>query len=584
MKNASTGRGPVKRCREGGKHIEMKMFTVKRMLPVELALVLFLSFVGCAKQTPQHHGQTPSISPTAAQTEAPEEYPYKHVPNIINDNYRNYYEIFVGSFYDSDGNGTGDLNGVAQKLDYLNDGDNATNADLGFNGIWLMPVMPSPSYHKYDVTDYYGIDPKYGTIKDFQKLVYVCHERGIKLIIDFVFNHTSAQHPWFLQAVSYFESLGSGEQPDFEVCPYAAYYHFSTEKAGATGWYRAGESDWYYEGVFWDQMPDLALENEAVRREIEKAASFWLELGVDGFRLDAVKEYFSGRPEANSEVLRWFNDYVLSVKPDAYLVGEAWETTLSGVAPYYKSGILSFFNFPLAQATGSVAAVIKRGEGASLAALLTQSAKVYGEVNSSFIDAPFLSNHDTSRISAQYINDARKMKLAAGLLFTMNGSVFVYYGEELGMNSKGDKDENKRLPMHWSDTDFIGTPNPPVGADEVTQKFAALDEQQKDPLSIYSYYKRALQIRNENPEIARGDSAQVPALTSGGICAVSKTYQNSTVLLVYNIGAEAAEVSLTGTQYQGYTLCGYLTVDEATVVQDAGKLCMPSYAIAVLKP
>ena len=556
----------------------------KRMASAGLATVFLLSLAGCMKEVPEQLEVTPPASPLAVETAAPAEYPYNHALNIINDNYRNYYEIFVGSFYDSNGDGMGDLNGVMQKLDYLNDGDDAMDVDLGFNGIWLMPVMPSPSYHKYDVTDYYGIDPAYGTLEDFQNLVNACHDRGIKIIIDFVFNHTSAQHPWFLQALSYYENLGSGEQPDFEACPYAAYYHFSTEKAGATGWHRAGNSDWYYEGIFWDQMPDLALENEAVRRELESAAAFWLELGVDGFRLDAVKEYFSGRPEANNEVLRWFNDYVLSVKPGAYLVGEAWETTLSGVAPYYKSGMLSFFNFPLAQATGNVAAVIKRGEGASLAALLTQSANAYGEVNPNFIDAPFLSNHDTSRISAQYINDASKMKLAAGLLLTMNGSVFVYYGEEIGMNSKGDKDENKRLPMHWSNTALTGIPKPPVGADEVTQKFAALDEQQEDRASIYSYYKRALRIRNENPEIARGVAKEVPALTSGGVCAVSKTYQNSTVLLVYNIGGEAANVSLAGTQYQGYTLYGYLTVNETPAVLEGGTLSLPAYAVAVLKP
>jgi glycosidase len=125
-----------------------------------------------------------------------------------------------------------------------------------------MPIMPSPTYHKYDVTDYTAIDPAYGTLEDFQALLDACHARGIRLIIDFVFNHTSAKHLWFLQAVEYYKTLAPSAQPDYSVCPYAAYYHFSTDKKGASGWYRVGNTEWYYEGMFWDQMPDLALENE----------------------------------------------------------------------------------------------------------------------------------------------------------------------------------------------------------------------------------------------------------------------------------------------------------------------------------
>ncbi|HWQ05864.1 MAG TPA: alpha-amylase family glycosyl hydrolase, partial [Feifaniaceae bacterium] len=241
----------------------MKKSLVKRILLIFLTLCLLVPLAGCFGAE-QANG---------------------HALNVPDDNYRTYYEIFVASFYDSDGDGIGDLNGITQKLDYLNDGDDKTDTDLGFNGIWLMPIMPSPSYHKYDVTDYTAIDPVYGTLEDFQALLDACHARGIRLIIDFVFNHTSAKHPWFLQAVEYYKTLAIGQQPDYDVCPYAAYYHFSTEKKGASGWYRVGNTDWYYEGKFWDQMPDLALENEQVRRELESAAAFWLNMGVDGFRL-----------------------------------------------------------------------------------------------------------------------------------------------------------------------------------------------------------------------------------------------------------------------------------------------------------
>lgn len=540
----------------------MKHHLPKRLLTAFLVFCLFVSLAGCSGAGKKGD----------------------HALNVPDDNCRTYYEIFVRSFFDSDGDGIGDLSGITQKLDYINDGDDKTDTDLGFNGIWLMPIMPSPTYHKYDVTDYTAIDPAYGTLEDFQALLDACHARDIRLIIDFVFNHTSAKHPWFLQAVEYYKTLAQGAKPDYGVCPYAGYYHFSTEKKGASGWYRVGNTEWYYEGMFWDQMPDLALENEQVRRELENAASFWLNMGVDGFRLDAVKEYVSGSPESNNEILSWFSDYVTSVNPDAYLVGEAWETNAVGLSVYYKSGITSLFDFPVAQATGSVATVIKSESGEKLASLLTRSAEIYGAVNPSFIDAPFLSNHDTSRVSAQYVNDPIKMKLTAGILLTMDGSPFVYYGEELGMNSMGKKDENKRLPMHWSDTDTTGTPLPPSGADSVEQKFPALDVQISDPLSMYSYYKSAIRVRNENPELARGTVEIVPSLTSGSVCAVTKTYDETTILVCYNIGETSANLALSDTPFAKYKLYNVLAVDEQPVALEKGVLTLPPYAIAVLRP
>lgn len=212
--------------------------------------------------------------------------------NVIDDNYRTYYEVFVYSFYDSDGDGIGDLKGLTENLDYINDGDPETDTDLGCNGIWLMPVMPSTTYHKYDVTDYEAIDPEYGTMDDFTTLVDGCHKRGINVIIDFVMNHTSSQHEWFQTAYQYLQSLPEGAEPDASECPYVDYYNFSKEKLG--GYYPVDGTDWYYEGQFWSEMPDLNWDNEALKTEFEQIVQFWLDLGVDGFRLDAVKEFYSG--------------------------------------------------------------------------------------------------------------------------------------------------------------------------------------------------------------------------------------------------------------------------------------------------
>lgn len=513
--------------------------------------------------------------------------PYDYVQelNIIDDNYRNFYEIFVYSFYDSDGDGIGDINGIISKLDYINDGDDTTDSDLGFNGIWLMPIMPSTTYHKYDVTDYYNIDPQYGTLEDFKKLIEECHKRGIDLIIDYVFNHTSAKHPWFEEAVSYLESLDEGSEPNLEECPYVGYYNFTKEYNGSNTYHKAGTSNWYYECVFWDQMPDLALENEMVRKEIEDITKFWLDLGVDGFRLDAAKEYYSGEKDRNVEVLNWFTDYVKSVKEDAYIVAEVWEEQ-TAIATYYESGIPSLFNFPLSMHNGLIINSVRKlgtSTGKSFAKNLVSMYEKYEAANPNYIDAPFISNHDTTRVSAQCVNNEDQMKMSAGVLLTMNGSPYVYYGEEIGMNSMGSKDENKRLPMAWSATDTQGITDAPLNADQVVQKFKPLDEQIKDPLSLYHYYKRAVRIRNENPEIARGELSMLEELCTKDIAAIKKTYEGSEIVIIYNMSQEPSNISLKDPGLTDLSMRGYLSVDGSPVTLEDGTLSMPKYAITILK-
>lgn len=506
-------------------------------------------------------------------------YEYEQELNIPDDEYRNFYEIFVYSFYDSNGDGIGDINGIISKLDYINDGDDNSHADLGMNGIWLMPIMPSTTYHKYDVTDYYSIDPEYGTITDFENLVKECDKRGISLIIDLVFNHTSSKHPWFIQATEYLKTLEAGEEPNVTECPYVEYYHFSKDSNGS-GWSKIEGTEWYYESMFWREMPDLNLENLQVRKEIEKIADYWIAMGVDGFRLDAAKEFFSGELQKNIEVLAWFTDYVKGINPDAYIVGEVWEGS-SVIQEYYSSGITSLFNFPVSQTGGHIVKAAKN-QGKPFSQIQELIQKLYGTGNSDFIDAPFISNHDTTRISAQCVNDEAQMKLAAGLLLTMNGNPFVYYGEEIGMSSYGTKDENKRLPMNWSSEDQ-GMTTPPAQADVVEQRFPTLEEQMKDPYSIYNYYKRGIRIRNENPEIARGKVEDVVGLSGESVCAVRKTWEGSSVLIIYNIGVEETQVNIGGTEDESRSIRGYLTVGEDAVTLNDGELTMPGQSIVILK-
>lgn len=498
---------------------------------------------------------------------------------VIDDNYRTWYEIFVYSFCDSDGDQVGDLQGVISKLDYI--------ADLGFNGIWLMPIMPATSYHKYDVKDYMEIDPEYGTMEDFEELAAECDKRGIKLIIDLVLNHTSSEHIWFTEACEYLESLGADEEPSAEDCPYYEYYNFVKGNPNSDVWYQVGSSDYYYEGMFWSGMPDVNFESQALRGEFEAVMDFWLEKGAGGFRLDAVKEFYSGALSKNVEVLTWVNDYVKAAKPDAYMVGEAWEG-LGTYAQYYASGIDSFFDFEFAGPTGVVTKTLTfSGETNSAQAYAKALCRVQNairEYREDAIDAPFFVNHDMARAAGYMQYDERKVKMAAPLNILMSGSAFVYYGEEIGMTGSG-KDENKRAPMYWSaDASAEGMTRGPLDMEPQENQFACAEEQMKAENSIYSFYKDTILLRNQNPEIARGTVARLEEVEDQDIAAISKTYDGKTIYLLYNISeTDEKQVAMSAEQYGELEIAGYLSVDGGAVAMKDGVVTLPSYSVAVLR-
>ncbi|MBQ9332992.1 MAG: alpha amylase [Lachnospiraceae bacterium] len=465
-------------------------------------------------------------------------------PNIIDDNYRNYYEIFVGSFCDSDDDGIGDLRGIESKLDYI--------SDLGCNGIWLTPVMAAPSYHKYDTTDYYMIDPAFGTNEDFKSLADACHERGIRLIIDLVINHSSNEHPWFKEACDYLRTLPEGGEPDPGVCPTVDYYHFSREKLNAS-YSEVSGSDWYYEAVFYYTQPDLNLHNEAVVDELEKVAAYWIGLGCDGFRMDAAMHYDDEVSSYNTDFLHDYYEYCRTLDPDFYMVSEVWASEKT-IADYYASGTPSFFNFDAADAEGKL---IRAGRGKLTAEKFVEACadyeKTYGAANPDFIDAPFITNHDMGRVANALQSKPADMKMTAGLLLSMSGSPFIYYGEEIGLKSKGNADENKRLHMNWDGTVYTGAGadsgvcRDPQGADtDIEQSFPSVEDQERDPDSILSYYKKALAIRNAYPEIARGRIGIIDELTDGHIAVMTKTWNDEKIAIVYNTGEESATVDISG--------------------------------------
>ena len=509
--------------------------------------------------------------------------------NMIDDKYRNYYEVFVYSFCDSDGDGIGDIQGLISKLDYINDGDPTTDTDLGCTGIWLMPIMPSTTYHKYDVLNYKDIDSQYGTLEDFEQLIAECDERGINVIIDLVLNHSSSQHKWFKEATNYLKNLGDAE-PSIEDCKYFDYYHF--QKESASGYTKVSGTDWYYECQFWSEMPDMNLGSELVREEFEDITSFWLEKGVSGFRLDAAKEFYSGNNEANIEVLTWFNDYVKGINEDAYIVAEVWNN-METYSQYLSSGIDSVFNFDFSDTAGIIANSIKHLSGKNASTYGKEVAKidaVLGEQNKNYVDAPFYTNHDQARsagyYSGQYAENQTKMAIALNQMMT--GNTFLYYGDELGMKGSG-QDENKRCAMQWyaddtADGMCVG-PNP----NPIDMKYGSLEEQSENPYSIFNFTRNAIKLRNQYPIIARGLATYEESYSNDSVCVIKKTYEGEEMVFVFNISSEICEVDLAGLTVNGAeakdaTMAGVLITQADTRIEmKDGKITMPVYSVLLLK-
>jgi glycosidase len=394
-----------------------------------------------------------------------------------------FYEVFVRSFYDSDGDGVGDLTGLIEKLDYLNDGDPTTDEDLGVTGLWLMPVTQSPSYHGYDVTDYYSIDDEYGTNADFQRLMEEAHRRGIYVIVDMVLNHTSAQHPWFLEA----------QDPESDKRDWYVW----SETQGLKGWHET-ESGYYF-GIFWDQMPDLNYANPEVTAAMQDVVRFWLEdMGVDGFRLDAIKHLVEdGNQLENTPATHaWFEDFFTfykGVAPQAVTVGEVWSPTDEVVA-YIGDEVDLAFEFDMADA------ILKstfsgRPSNVSLAQQEVVATYPAGQY------ATFLSNHDQNRTRSRLTSD-QQAKLAATLYLTFPGVPFLYYGEEIGM--QGTKpDEHLRRPMQWEPEGGFSTGTPwQAYAEDFAERNVA--QQRADTTSLLHHYDDLLALRNAHEALRVG--------------------------------------------------------------------------------
>lgn len=480
-----------------------------------------------------------------------------------------FYEIFVRSFSDSNGDGIGDFNGLTAKLDYLNDGDPTTTTDLGITAIWLMPIYPSPSYHGYDVTDYYSINPDYGTLEDFKRFLSESHKRGIHVIMDFVVNHTSIEHPWFLDS----KDLDS-EHRDW--------YIWSETDPGYIGpW---GEEVWfplngdYYYGVFWEGMPDLNMQNEEVTNEIHKAASYWInEIGVDGYRIDGAKHLIeNGSIQVNTaDTLAWFQSFYKMYKgwnPNVMTVGEVWDSSEITTSYLQSQCFDMVFNFDLAN---DIVSMVKSGKANSLASSVNLAAFTYD----GYSMGTFLTNHDMDRVMSQLSGNTALAKNAAAIMLTIPGTPFIYYGEEIGM--MGVKpDEKIRTPMQWS-TEVNAGFTTGEAWQSLNNNFSTINvaSETNDSDSLLVLYKDLIRIRLQNPALLDGAYVKVET-SSQQLYAGLRTVDSEVVLTIVNLkDSEVKNPSFKFKQgmlpgdYKVEVLLGDFEIsDSITVIQDGGSL------------
>lgn len=497
-------------------------------------LLLALAAAGC-RSTTEHPEPAAAAPVTASPAAAASTTSVDATPETPWWTDRVFYEIFVRSFADSTtgplaNDGIGDLEGLIERLDYLNDGDPATTSDLGITGIWLMPISPSPSYHGYDVTDYYGINPQYGTMEDFRRFLAEAQRRGIRVVVDLVLNHSSSDHPWFQRALR-----GDAKYRDWYLFVPPDQVPRTRGPWDQQVWQKMNEQ--FYYGIFWSGMPDLNYRNPAVTAEAYRIAEFWLkDVGVDGFRLDAVRHLIEDGDLMNDtpETIAWLQDFQSHVKrvaPGALTIGEIWTVTET-VSEYIRAEAVDLaFEFELAKGILDAA---QSGDRAKLAYALDNVVASYPANRF----ATMVTNHDQDRIASVLDEDPERLRLAAGLLLTLPGVPFLYYGEEIGQI--GEKpDEMIRNPMPW-------TAGPNGGFTAAAQPWRRLQPgherrnvavQEADPDSLLNYYRRLIRLRQSEPALSRG---AVRSLDTGreDVIAWERSGDGRRLVVVANLGGE----------------------------------------------
>ena len=492
------------------------------------------------------------------------------------------YQIYPRSFADSNGDGIGDLNGIAQHLDSLRGTDEA----LGIDAIWLSPIYPSPDFDfGYDVADYVGVDPRYGTLEDVERLTAACHERGIKVILDLVLNHSSHEHAWFKAS----RASRTGEFADWYIWRDSPGRSITGGRRPPNNWRSFfGGSAWtwddtrgqFYLHTFLPEQPDLNWRNPATRAALLGVVQTWLDRGVDGFRLDVFNTFFKDRdlrsnPFRVGRKGRWSwqrhlydRDQpelaaaigelraLVDAKPGRMTVGELFDNGMDAAAAYVSPRHL-IFDWTLISVPWSADAFRRA---------ITARDAAFGHER---WPANVFSNHDQPRHASRYdtgdsvVTDARA-KVAAALLITLRGTPFLYYGEEIAQRNLviANRDamdpparrasflfpwwnrDQARGPMAWTSGPgggfSSGTPWLPLPPDAGVRN---VQRQSADDGSVLSFYRRLLRLRRESPAIARGEQ-ELLDIGNAGVLAYRRSHAGRAVLIALNFESTAAGIRL----------------------------------------
>lgn len=488
-----------------------------------------------------------------------------------NENGSMHYEVFVRSFYDSNGDGIGDLNGVKAKLPYL--------ADLGYKSLWLMPICPSPTYHGYDIFNYYAVNSDYGTLADFDALVAAAKTYHIDIMIDMVFNHCSIMNPYFSQ--SYADYIAGNTAAD--------------SKADWFNWGPGGQHQYkgtFYESRFDASMPDFNLDSKGVRAEIEKITQFWIGHGVAGFRLDAVLYYYYNATTPNVSFLRWLESMAHQYDPSFYMVGECWADDAI-VNDYFSSSCDSFFRFGVA--TGGQWNVVSLVKGYTRASYFAEAVEkneaALHNANANAYSSYFLSNHDQDRVSKNFTTD-ETYKAACSLYTLLPGTSYTYYGEEIALvgtriTSPSDdlSDVRRRLPMIWSANDKTGQcafPDKDHPALNTTvQVSVGVEEQLATPFSLLNHYKMMIHLRNKYPFIKNAVFAsKCAALNTSerSVLAYSLSLGRESITVVHNFASYNVEVTAPGEE-----IVEQINTTHRLPELNGGKLKLGAYSSVIMK-
>jgi maltose alpha-D-glucosyltransferase/alpha-amylase len=507
---------------------------------------------------------------------------------MSNDWYKDaiFYEVYVRGFYDSNGDGVGDFRGLTARLDYLQ--------WLGIDCIWLLPFYESPLRDGgYDISDYYAVLPEYGSIADFKEFLGAAHERSIRVIADLVVNHTSDRHPWFLDA----RSSPHSAKRDWYVWSdsdqrysQARIIFTDTERSNWTWDEQAGAFYWHR---FFSHQPDLNYDNSEVRQAMLEVVSFWLDLGVDGFRVDAAPYLFEREeticenlPETH-EFLKKLRSFVDERYPNALLLAEANQWP-EDVVQYFGEGdeFHMGYNFPIMP---RLFMALRQEDRRPIVEILERTP----EIPASCQWGMFLRNHDEltlemvtdeerdylyneyakdrrmrlnigirRRLAPLMDNGRRRIELLHALLFSLPGSPFLYYGDEIGMGDNiylGDRD-GVRTPMQWtadrnagfSQADFARLYFPMIMDPVYGYQAVNVEAQQRYGTSLLNWVREMIHLRKRHPVFGRG-ALQLIKPENRKVFAFSRTYLDETVLCVFNLSQSSQPVELDLSEYPGCT-------------------------------